>query len=189
MLSVPPDPLFKEVRRLILRKCVPAKKRQIGAIFEGHHFGELERLVTQKHLDVARKVAEAALQDEDWLRRMAGQTKRSPQQMRAVIREFLGADVFGEAIENCVPFLDPLLESWDIDLATFGMEIVLNRGLVPEHRKKFEFVEPATEPLFEEESGLKEFLGDPSRSSGVTEQEIEFLKKLRFQGKRPNSLY
>ena len=40
-----------------------------------------------------------------------------------------------------------------------------------------------------EESGLTEFLRDPSLSNGATEQEIEFLKNLRFQGKRPTSLY
>jgi hypothetical protein len=41
--------------------------------------------------------------------------------------------------------LDPLLESWDIDLATFGMEIVLNRQLAPAHLKGFAFVEQETE--------------------------------------------
>jgi transcriptional regulator with XRE-family HTH domain len=189
MLAEPPEPLFKEVRQLILRKCSPAKKRQISAIFEGHHFGELERLVTQKHVDVGKEIAKAKLENEEWLRLVAYLTKRSQEQMRAIIREFLGMDVFGASIENCVPFLDPLMESWDIDLATFGMEIVLNRRLVPEHLKRFEFVEQEPESLVGEESGLKEFLSDPFLSKGATEQEIEFLKKLRFQGKQPTSLY
>ena len=38
-------------------------------------------------------------------------------------------------------FLDPLIESWDIDLKTFGMEIVLNRRLALGRPKRFEFVE------------------------------------------------
>jgi len=46
----PPKPLFKEVRELILRKCAPAKEKQIRAIFEKQPFGELERRVTQKAL-------------------------------------------------------------------------------------------------------------------------------------------
>ena len=54
-------------------------------------------------------------------------------------------------------FLEPLIESWDIDLATFGMDIVLNQRLVPEHLKKFEFVE--REPALPEEPGLRAFLG------------------------------
>src|SRR6202158_2655611 len=49
-LGDPPKPLFKEVRELILRKCSPAKEKQIRVIFEKQPFGELERLVTQKAL-------------------------------------------------------------------------------------------------------------------------------------------
>jgi len=45
------------------------------------------------------------------------------------------------SIENCVAFLDPLIESWDIDLETFGLEIILNRRLTAGHLKKFEFIE------------------------------------------------
>ena len=33
-LADPPKPLFKEVRELILRKCVPAKEKQIRIIFD-----------------------------------------------------------------------------------------------------------------------------------------------------------
>jgi transcriptional regulator with XRE-family HTH domain len=189
ILGGPPEPLFKEVRELILRKCVPPKKGQISAIFERHHFGELERLVTQKHIDVGKAVAKAQLENAEWLRLVARLSKLSQERMRRIIREFLGADVFSGSIEDCVPFLDPLLESWDIDLATFGMEIVLNRELVPDHLKRFEFVEQETEAAFGEESGLKEFLRDPSLCNGATQQEIEFLKNLRFHAKRPTALY
>jgi len=56
-LGDPPAPLFREVRELILRKCVPDKEKQISAIFEKQPFGELERLVTQKLLDVIKTVS------------------------------------------------------------------------------------------------------------------------------------
>src|SRR6202140_3027932 len=52
----PPTPLFHEVRELVLRKCTPEKQQQIRAIFEKQPFGELERLVTQKLLDVIKGV-------------------------------------------------------------------------------------------------------------------------------------
>jgi len=39
--------------------------------------------------------------------------------------------------------LDPLIESWDINLATFALEIVLNDRLVAGNVKKFEFTELA----------------------------------------------
>jgi hypothetical protein len=62
-------------------------------------------------------------------------------------------------------------------------------GVSPEHLRRFEFVEQVTEPAFGEESGLKDFLLDPSLCNGATQQEIEFLKNLRFQAKRPTALY
>jgi len=185
----PPAPLFKDVRHLILRKCDPGKAKQIHAIFEKQPFGELERLVTQKLLDVVKRVAKEELQSEDWLKRVARVSGRSYEEMRVIILEFLDTDVFHVSIENCVSFLDPLIESWDIDLATFAMEIVLNRRLAVEHLKKFEFVERELEPSFEEERGFKEFLHDPSLSGDSTEEELEFLQKLRFKGKRPTRLY
>lgn len=62
----PPAPLFKEVRTLIIRKCIPEKRRQVRDIFEKQAFGELERLVTQKFLDVTKKIAKDELGNEDW---------------------------------------------------------------------------------------------------------------------------
>jgi hypothetical protein len=105
------------------------------------------------------------------------------------ILEFLDTDVLDVSIENCVSFLDPLIESWDIDLATFGVEIVLNRRVAPGEPKKFEFVEKEPEPAFDEEPGLKEFLHDPILSGDATEEETDFLKRLRFKGRRPSALY
>jgi len=184
-----PTPLFKEVRELILRKCAPDKKEQIRAIFEKQPFGELERLVTQKLLDAVKRVAKEELDSENWLHLVARLSGRNYEQMRVSILEFLDADAFNLSVENCVAFLDPLIESWDIDLVTFAMEIVLSRRLAPGHPKKFEFVEREIEQPSEEESGFKEFLGDPSLSGSASEEEIEFLKRLKFKGKRPTPLY
>jgi len=188
-LADPPTALFREVRELVLRKCKPDKRNQTRAIFEKQPFGELERLVTQKLLDVVKRVAKEELESENWLHQVARLSNRSYEEMRVAILEFLDTDVFDVSIENCVSFLDPLIESWDIDLATFGVEIVLNRRVAPGHPRKFEFVEKEPEPAFDEEPGLTEFLHDASLSGDATEQEIEFLKKLRFKGKRPAPLY
>jgi transcriptional regulator with XRE-family HTH domain len=184
----PPTPLFKEVRELVLRKCKLNQQKQIGAIFEKQPFGELERLVTQKLLDVVKRVAKEELENENWVHLVARLSNRSFEEMRVTILEFLDADVLDVSIENCVSFLDPLIESWDIDLETFGMEIVLNRRVAPGAPKKFEFVEKAPETV-DEEPGLKDFLHDASLSGDATEKEIEFLRKLRFSGKRPTPLY
>src|SRR5437879_13861470 len=68
------------------------------------------------------------------------------------------------------------------------MEIVLNRRLAPGRPKKFEFVEREPDQP-EVEPGFKEFLDDSSLSGTATKEEMEFLKKLKFNGKRPTSLY
>jgi len=186
-LEDPPKPLLKEVRELILRKCAPAKEKQIRVIFEKQPFGELERLVTQKLLDVVKTVARDELESESWLQSVARLSGRSYEAMRVSILEFLDTDVFNVSSENCASFLDPLIESWDIELTTFGMEIVLNRRLIPGYAKKFEFVE--REPAgSEEEPGLTQFLRQ-SVNGGTTEEEVEFLGRLRFKGKRPTPLY
>jgi hypothetical protein len=185
----PPAPLFKEVREMILRKCVPDKTGQVRAIFEKQPFGELERLVTQKLLDVVKSLAKEELGNESWLHRFARLSDRSYEEVRVSILEFLDTDVFHISSENCVTFLDPMIESWDVDFATFGIEIILNRRLVAGQSKRFEFVEQGVEPPFEMEPGLEEYLNDSSLSGDVTDNEIEFLKRLRFNGARPTPLY
>jgi transcriptional regulator with XRE-family HTH domain len=184
----PPAPLFTEVREVILRKCVPDKEKQVRAIFERQPFGELERFVTQKLLDVIKRVAKEELKSENWLHLVARLSDRSYEQVRVTLLEFLDTDVFSLSPESCVSFLDPLIESWDVDLTTFGMEIVLNRRIASGDPRRFEFVE--TGPAQPEvEPGFKEFLNDSSLSGTVTTEEKELLKKLRFNGKRPTSLY
>jgi hypothetical protein len=117
--------------------------------------------------------------------RLAG---RSYEQTRVTLLEFLDTDVFSLSPENCVSFLDPLIESWDVDLTTFGMEIVLNRRISLGDPKRFEFVEAGpVQP--EVEPGFKEFLNDSSLSGTATKEETELLRNLRFNGKRPTPLY
>jgi transcriptional regulator with XRE-family HTH domain len=185
----PPAPLFKEVRKLILQKCAPDKREQVRAIFEKQPFGELERLITQKVLDVAKRLASQELHREEWLHLFSRLSRRSYEDVRVSILEFLDTDVFHVSDENCISFLDPMIESWDVDLATLGIEIILNRRLVPGEPKRFEFVEREAEAEFGMEPGLEELLEDPSLSGNATEEEIEFLKKLRFKGRRPTMLY
>jgi transcriptional regulator with XRE-family HTH domain len=188
-LADPPAPLFREVRELILRKCSPEKKQPMRAMFENEPFGALERLVTQKLLDVAKRVTKQELNDENWLRLVARLTDTSYEEMRVTALDFLETDVFNVSPENCVTFLDPLIESWDIDFATFAMEIVLNHRLAPGHPRKFEFVERQHAPEINEEPGLLAFLQDPLLKGDATAEEIEFLKKLKFTSHRPTALY
>lgn len=181
-----PVPLFHQVRELVLRKCDPAKQPHVRAIFEQQPFGELERLVTQKLLDVVKRVAKGELQNDYWLRMVAQLSGRSYEEMRVIVLDFLDTDVFHLSAESCVAFLDPLIQSWDIDLTTFSLEIDLNHNVVPGEAKRFEFVErEAGQP----EPGLLKFLQDSTLSGSATPEEIEFLKRLMFTHKRPTPLF
>jgi transcriptional regulator with XRE-family HTH domain len=188
-LGDPPVPLFKEVRELVLRKCKPGDQEQVRTVFEKQPFGELELLVTQKLLDVAKGVARHELESANWLRLVRRFSNRSYEEMRVAILEFLDTDIFNVSIENCASVLDPLIQSWDIDLATFSPEIVLNRRVAPGEPKKFAFVEKQPESGCEEEPALKEFLGLAPRGGSVTEEEIEYLKRLRFEGRYPTPVF
>ena len=183
-------PLFREVRQLVLRKCHPDRAKEIRAIFETQPFGELERLVTLKLLDVAKEVARQELGNKRWLRTVAQLGRRSYEEMRVVVLEFLDTDVFHVSAEHCVSFLDPLIESWDVDLATFRLDIALSQRVTTGHLKRFEFVERESEPPGGGEgAGLNDFLQDASLSGTATDQELAFLKRLRFSGAQPTALY
>src|SRR5437868_974476 len=111
----PPQPLFQEFRQLILRKCVPTKRKQITHIFEREPFGEFERFITQKLLDVAKRVTKKELEDEKWIHLVARVCNQSQERTRVLILDFLNTDVFHVSVENCVSFLEPLIHSWDIE--------------------------------------------------------------------------
>ena len=184
-----PAPLFREVRELVLRKCNPRAEREIRAIFEKHPFGELERLVTETLVDVVKGLAQRELENESWLRTVAELGGRSYEEMRVIALEFLDADIFHVSSEDCVSFLDPLVGSWDIDRATFALDIVLTDRVASGNTKRFEFVEVESPQDGVEEPGLKGFLQDPSLSGTVTAEEVDFLRRLNFQGRRPTPLY
>jgi transcriptional regulator with XRE-family HTH domain len=184
-----PAPLFEEVRELVLSKCLPDKRKQVRVIFEQQPFGELERLVTQKLVEVVKAVARKELANENWLQRVARLSHRSYEQLRVTILEFLDEDVFNLSPTNCVAFLQPVIQAWDIDLTTFGMDVLLNHRVTQGDAKKFEYVETEPTRTAKEEPGLTAFLQDASLSRNTTAEEIEFLRKLRFIGKRPTPLY
>lgn len=188
-LEEAPAPLFNDVRELILSKCIPNRQQQIRVIFERHPFGELERLVTQKLLDVISRVARAELDNRQWLHEVAQLSGKSYEEMRVIVLEFLDTDIFHISNENCVSFLNPLIAYWDIELSTFDMEIALNDRLVPGQPRKLVFVEKELDGPLGVEPGFTEFLQDATLSVNVTRDELEFLKRLRFTGRRPNSLY
>jgi len=188
-IEEPATPLFQEIRELILRKCKSEKTNQLRSIFQKEPCGEIERLVTQKLLDVAKGVAKEEWKNEDWLRVVARLNQKSFQEMRVIVLEFLDTNIFNLSVQNFAYFLEPLIQSWDIDLVTFAMKVVLAPELGRERIKQFEFVERDLEPATGEEPGLREFLQDTSLSGDLTQEELAFLRHLRFKDQRPTALY
>jgi transcriptional regulator with XRE-family HTH domain len=185
----PRGALLKETRKLILRKCVAARQKDVRSIFERQPVGELEQLVTQKLLDVVSQVARSELDNQAWLQEVAQLGDKNHEQMRVIILEFLDTDIFHISNEDCISFLDPLIARWDIDLSTFDMEFTLNQRLAPGEPKKFAFVEKDSDSQHGDEPGLTDFLQDAALCSELSKEELEFLRKLRFETRRPNRLF
>jgi transcriptional regulator with XRE-family HTH domain len=188
-LGDPPAPLYKEVRELIIKKCVTERQKQVREIFEKQAFGELERLVTQKLLDVTKKIAGEELGNEQWLRSVAKLRDQSYEEVRTIILEYLDTDVFNISVSHCSAFLAPMIDSWDIDLTTFGLEVHLNRLLSPVAAVNFQYVEREEDEATQVEEGFEEFLRLADLSGGATEEELEYLRSLRFKRRRPTAVF
>lgn len=188
-VAKPPKPLFKQFRELILRKCKRQQQREVFRIFDKEPFGELERLVMQTLLDLAQRVVKEELRSEEWLRDMGQLSGRSYEQIRVAIPDFLDTEIFNITVESCASFLDPMIDVWNIDLKTFGMEVFLNSRLAPRSLRRFEFAEQEQPGPANLQPGLGQFLKNKSLSGGATDEEIEFLKELKFNARRPTPLY
>lgn len=186
-IAEPPAPLFQACRDLMLRKCRSESRPEVRRIVEKEPFGEVERLVTQKILDVTQSVVREELRNEAWLHSLAGSTWRTFEQTRVALLEFLDTDIFHISVENCEAFLDPIIDSWSIDMKTFGLTIVLNPRLAPGGTKCFEFIEKPEEP--QREPGYEQFLQDKTLSGDATADELDFLARLRFPKRKPTALY
>jgi hypothetical protein len=184
-----PKALNEGIREFVLRKCIPSREPEVRTEFEKDAFGPLERLVTQKLLDAAKSVAREELGSEKGTHLLARISGRTLEETRVTILEFLDSDLFAPSVDNWISFLDPLIESWEIDFMTFGMVIVMNRRLGPRHMRRLELAEAAPAEPREDERGLKEFLGDRSLSGDMTDGEVAFLRRLRLDGRRPTALY
>ena len=170
-----PAARFGPMRDLILRKCRPARVRQMRAIFEKQPFGELEQMITRTLISIVREEARAHARDETWLRTIAGRGRDTYREMRVRMIELLDSDPRASFGDFSL-FLDPLIDWWDFDLDDFSLEVELASGTV----RRFAFREETAKASGAEEPGLRKFLRDATLSSGATEEEIEILRRIRF---------
>ncbi len=181
----PPPARFGPMRELVLRKCRPARQRQMRAIFEKQPFGELEQLVTRTLIEVVRDEARGHAHDDSWVRSIAKTGRNGYREMRVRVIELLDSDPRA-SIGDFSSFLDPLIDWWDYDLDDFTLEVALSNGV----RRRFGFREETDGEPSAEEPGLRAFLRDSTLSSGATAEEIEILRRLRFPaGGRPTPIF
>jgi hypothetical protein len=186
--ALPPEPLFQGFRDLLLRKCAAERRADVRSVFEREAFGVVERIVARSLLTVVQSVARRELDGEDWLRLAATMGGRTQEEMRVLVLEFLDAEVYDVSKENCAAFLEPLVESWDVDLDTLRVEVTLHPELVAQPHRTFAFAEQplaAVGPT----SALTEFLDDRALARDVTDEEVELLRAHVFGVKRPTKLY
>lgn len=189
-LAQAPAPLFGGFRDLLLRKCAPERRAEVRSEFEREPFGFLERIVARSLLGVVQTAARHELDSEDWLRLAATVGGRTLEEMRVLVLEFLDAEVYDVSKENCAAFLEPLVDSWDIDLDGLRLEITLHRELVALPVRTFTLDEHLPAAGGGEPSrGLVEFLGDGVLAGDVTEEETERLRSHDFASRRPTKLY
>lgn len=186
----PPQPLYQEFRALILGKCSAGQKDRLTAIFEREPFGELERFVARQLLDVSKRAVKEEWADPKWLKRIARASGQSADKARLSLLEFLDTDVFPVSLENCLSYLDLLIQQWNIEQGSFRIEIALNPKLTRRPLRKLSFQEEDDpKPTIQAEPGLQNFLNDEKLSAGITEAERGFLSRLSFDDRRPSALY
>jgi transcriptional regulator with XRE-family HTH domain len=178
-----PPARFGPMRELILRKCRPARQAPMRAIFADEPFGEMERLITRTLIQAIRDEAREHARDETWLRSIA--SAGSYRKMRVRLIELLDSDPVA-SIGDFSSFLEPLIQWWDFDFVHFTLQIVLAGGAT----RRFGFGEERSEDPPVEEPALRAFLRDPTLSAGVTSEEIESLRRMRFRSsRRPTVLF
>jgi transcriptional regulator with XRE-family HTH domain len=180
-----PAARFGPMRELILRKCRPARQRQMRAIFEKQSFGELEQLITRTLIEVVRREARLHARDDTWVRSIARKGRNTYREMRVRMIDLLDSDPRA-SIGDFSPFLDPLIDSWDYDADDFTLEVKVASGLT----RRFGFREQQNAEPSAEEPALRTFLRNSRLSSGATAEEIEILRGMRFPaGGKPTALF
>ena len=119
-----PDP---EVCRQVLELCSAERQRQLQRRFArpGAEGAELERVIVGRLLQVAQGFVNRKLEDEVGLRMAAAREGCTYLEARMRLLEFLDADAVSLTPRDCDEFLRPRITSWDIELETRAMRIVL----------------------------------------------------------------
>ena len=179
---------------LARKKAPPAPGRseiyeKIGD-FLGLPSGELSRLADlQRLIELKRRAGEAPRALNERSRELL--LSKCVEVKREDLRLIFEKDAFGElerlvtqTVKDALGDEDEIeskLTSWDLDLKTFGLDLVIGR-----QKRRFDYLERVDEAI---EAGFEHFRRDKSLSGDLTREEFEFLKSLRFKTRQPTAMY
>jgi len=126
-----------KIRTLLLELCDPSKVRKLDRRLsrKDTETAVLDRLIAQRLLEVAQGFVRRQLDDEVGIRVAANREGISYLEMRMRLLEFLDCTVDSLSASDHEVFIRPRIGSWDIDLETKAMRIVL-RSQEPAPRQK-----------------------------------------------------
>ena len=179
---------------LARKKAPPAPGRseiyeKIGE-FLGLPSGELSRLgELQRLIELKRRAGEVPPALNERSRELL--LSKCVEAKREDLRRIFEKDAFGElerlltqTMREAIGDEDEIessLTRWDIDLKTFGLDLVVGR-----QKRRFDFLERVDETI---ESGFEHFRRDKSLSGDLTREEFAFLKALRFGERQPTAMF
>ena len=114
-----------EVSRQVLELCLPDRQRVLQRRLARPDGAELDHVIVSRLLQVAQGFVNRKLEDEVGLRMAATRDGCTYLEARMRLLKFLDADSASLTPRDCDEFLRPRITSWDIDLETRAMRIVL----------------------------------------------------------------
>jgi transcriptional regulator with XRE-family HTH domain len=125
----------RRVREMIFALCTPARTRIVGRRLTKPGGTELEHIIIDRLLTIAKGFARRQLEDEFGIRVAARRAGLSPSERRMRLLDFLDTTPATLTETDIVDFVQPRLEGWDIDFETHAMRIVLRSHDPTPHRR------------------------------------------------------
>jgi len=125
-----------KVRRLLFELCEPARAHAVNrGLTDRKRSPALEILIARRLLDVAQSFVRRQLDDEVGIRVAAKREGCSHTEVRLRLIDFLDVTPESLTVSDHEVYLRPRIATWDIDLETHAMKIVL-RSRDPEPRRQ-----------------------------------------------------
>lgn len=126
----------RKVRDLLLALCEPARARTLTRrLADKKGAPALEHLIAQRLLEVAQGFVRRHLEDEVGVRLAASREGCSHSEMRLRLIDFLDVTPDSLTVTDHEVYVRPRIATWDIDLETYAMKIVL-RAHEPQPRRQ-----------------------------------------------------